>query len=195
MPFARRVEVEERDSDVVHLRLAYSVPGFDLGSARNRAVAEVYSDLLGGPMGSRLFDEIREQHALCYAIDGYLWGYEDASFVSVDCSLRPSSVAEAYERIDAIVTGLSRNGPTEEEALRARSYAAGVNSLNFESTVARADHAVELIMEHDDHDVDPMLHLRAVEGVTREDIAELAARVAEGPCVGCVGAVSPAVFG
>ncbi len=49
-------------------------------------------------------------------------------------------------------------------------------------------------MEYGDHDVDPIVHLRALDAVTREDIAELAARVAPGPCVGCVGAVTPALF-
>ena len=193
-PFARRVEIEERDSDVVHLRLAYSVPGLDLSRPRDQAVADVYSSLLGGPMGSRLFEEIRERRGLCYAIDGYVWGYRGASLLSVDCSLRPGKVPEAYEVIGSIVADLSARGPTEEESARARSYATGTGALGFESSRARADHAVELIMEYGDTDVDPLVHLRALDAVTRQDVAELAARVAPGPCVGCVGAVTPALF-
>jgi len=194
VPFVRRVEVEERDSDVAHLRLAYALPGLDLNRPRDRAVADVYSDLLGGPAGSRLFEEIREQRGLCYAIEGWVWGYHEASFLSVECNLRASNIAETYERIDAIIAELSKNGPTEEESLRARSYATGACALSYESTAARVDHAVELIMEYGDHDIDPMLNLRALESVTREDIAELGARVAPGPCVGCVGAVSATAF-
>ena len=45
-------------------------------------------------------------------------------------------------------------------------------------------------MEYGDHDVDPVRHLSAIESVTREDLAEVAARVEPGPCVGCVGPVS-----
>jgi predicted Zn-dependent peptidase len=193
-PFVRRVEVEERDSHVAHLRLAYALPGLDLSRSRDRAVAEVYSDLVGGPAGSRLFEEIREQRGLCYAIEGWVWGYRDASFLSVECNLRASNIAETYERIDAIIAELSENGPTEEESLRARSYATGANALSYESTTSRADHAVELMMEYGDHNVDPMLHMRALESVSREDIAELAGRVSPCPCVGCVGAVSAAAF-
>jgi predicted Zn-dependent peptidase len=194
MPFVRRVEVEERDSDVAHLRLAYALPGLDLSRARDRAIAGVYSDLLGGLMGSRLVEEIREERGLCYAIDSYVWGYREASLLSVECNLRASNIAETYERIDAIIAELSEKGPTEEESLRARSYATGASALNYESTTARVDHAVELIMQYGDHEVDPMLHLRALESVTCEDIADLAARVAPGPCVGCVGAVTAAPF-
>jgi predicted Zn-dependent peptidase len=194
-PFRRRVEVEQRDSDVAHLRLAYSVPGLDHRRLADRAAAEVYSQLLGGPAGSRLFDELREQRGLCYAIDGYLWGADGgASLLSVDCSLLAANAREAYQAIDAVVADLGHNGPTEEEASRARSYAAGACALTFESITARADHALEVIMEYGDHEFEPMLHLPAIESVTRGAIAQLAARVVPGPCVGCVGPVDPEIF-
>jgi predicted Zn-dependent peptidase len=189
-PFERRVDVEQRDSDIVHLRLAYAVPGLDLGSARDRAIADVYSDLLGGPMGSRLYEELREQRGLCYWIEGFLWGYQNASFLSVSCSVRARDLNETYQGIDAIIADLRECGPSDEESVRARSYAGGSAALDFESTRARADHAVGLIMEYADHDVDPMPHLLALESVTRNDLAEVAARVEPGPCVGCVGPVT-----
>lgn len=192
--FVRRVEVEERESDVARLHLAYAVSGLDLSRARDRAVSELYSGILGGLTGSRLFEEVREKRSLSYEIDGYVWGYRDASLLSVECSLQASDVPEAYERIDEIVTGLAREGPTEEEWLRARSYTTAATVLGYEAPEACVDHAVELTMEYDDHDVDPALELRAIESVTREEIAELAAHVAPGPCVACVGAVSRNTF-
>jgi predicted Zn-dependent peptidase len=141
-------------------------------------------------MGSRLYEELREQRGLCYWVDGVLWGYEAASFLSVSCSVRAPDLAETYRRIDAIVTDLRERGPSDEESARARSYTGGSTALGFESTRARADHAVELIMDFGDHDVDPMLHLLAVESVTRKDLADVAAQIAPGPCVGCVGPVA-----
>ena len=193
-PFQRRVDIEERDSEIVHLRLAFAVPGLDLGRARDRATAEVYSDLLGGPMGSRLYEELREQRGLCYWIDGVLWGYEDASFLSVSCSIRAPDLAEVYDGVETIVADLRTRGPSDEESLRARAYTSGSAALGFESTRARADHAVELIMEYGDHDVDPMLHLAAIESVSRADLTALAALVEPGPCVGCVGPVTRGDF-
>ncbi len=194
-PFQRRVDIEERDSDIVHLRLAYAVPEVDLSRARDRAIAEVYSDLLGGPMGSRLYEELREQRGLCYWIDGGVWGYKDnVSFLSVSCSVRSPDLTEIYQGIEAIITDLRVHGPSDEESARARSYAGGSAALAFESTRARADHAIELIMEYGDHDVDPMLHLAALESVTRADLAELAGHVEPGPCVGCVGPVTADAF-
>jgi predicted Zn-dependent peptidase len=193
-PFARRIEVEEHDSDVVHLRLAYSVPELDLSEPRNRAVAHVYSDLLGGPMGSRLYEELREQRGLCYGIDGYLWGHEGKSFLSVDCSIDASNLSEACERIETIIDELRKDGPTREEMRRAGSYAGGSCAVHFESAGAHANHAVVSILEFGDCEVDPTVYLAMLESVTYEDVAGLAALVKQGPCVGCVGPVSASDF-
>jgi predicted Zn-dependent peptidase len=188
--FTRRIEVEEHDGDVVHLRLAYAIPGLDLTRARERAVAEVYSQLIGGPMASRLFDQLREQRGLCYWVSGSAWGYEDAAFLSIGCSVGAGDLDETYDCIETIVGDLRANGPGEEEVARARAYASTAVVLAFESAGELVDHAIQLIMEFGDHDLDPALHLAAVDAVTQRDVAELAAQVQPGPCVGCVGPVS-----
>src|SRR4051794_18225172 len=51
--------IEERDSNQSHLRMSYR-SDIDPRDLRRRAALNVYSTLLGGSMGSRLFDEIRE---------------------------------------------------------------------------------------------------------------------------------------
>jgi predicted Zn-dependent peptidase len=193
--FARRVEVEELQSDTAHLRMAYALAGVDLRRRRDRAITEVYAQLIGGPMGSRLFDDLREERALCYWIDGHVWGHEDRVYLSVQCSTGAEDVLEAHERIDAIVADLRERGPTEEESARAGIYASSAVALAFESSGARAAHALELLMELGDAEVDPLLHLHAVDRVTHADLAELAARVQAGPCVACVGPVDAAAFG
>jgi predicted Zn-dependent peptidase len=192
--FERRIELEQRDTDNARIHLAYALPGVDLSRSRDRAVAEVYSNILGGLSSSRLFEEIREKRSLSYEIHGDVWGYRDASLLSVECHVQASDAAEVYERIDAIVTGLASDGPSEEELLRARAYTTAATVLHYEAPEASVDHAVELMMEYGDQDVDPILDLRAVESVTRADTAELAARVESGPCVAGVGAVTPDVF-
>lgn len=187
--FTARSALEQRDGEVVHLRLAYSVPGLDFTRRRDRTVAEVFSQLIGGPMGSRLFDELREQRALCYWIDGHVWGYRSATFLSVSCSVHPDDLDEARERIQAIIGNLRARGPTDEETRRFSAYSAGAVAVDFESTSSRL-HAVELIMEYGDHDVDPILLLREIESITQPELAELAASIELQPCVGCVGPAS-----
>src|SRR3954451_17120951 len=62
-----RTLVEERDSKQSHLRISYR-PSVDARAPADRAALSVYSTLLGGSMGSRLFDEIREQRGLAYSV-------------------------------------------------------------------------------------------------------------------------------
>src|SRR5215218_4105184 len=50
--------VEERDTNQSHLRMLYR-PKIDVTNPRERAALSIYTTLLGGSMGSRLFDEIR----------------------------------------------------------------------------------------------------------------------------------------
>src|ERR671933_919680 len=66
-PFAPQVLVEERESNQSHLRMSYR-PDIAADDAGARAALGVYSTLLGGSMGSRLFDQIREQRGLASSV-------------------------------------------------------------------------------------------------------------------------------
>ena len=65
--FAPKTMVEQRDTNQSHLRMIYR-PRIDVTSPAERAALSIYSVLLGGSMGSRLFDEIREKRGLCYSV-------------------------------------------------------------------------------------------------------------------------------
>ena len=77
---ARKVLTERRETNQSHLRLLWR-PEIDLESKRERAAFTVYSTLLGGSMGSRLFDEIREQRGLCYSISAQSHEISDAALM------------------------------------------------------------------------------------------------------------------
>ena len=184
-PFERRVLVEPRDSRQSHLRLHWRAP-IDPTDMRERAALLVYSTLLGGSMGSRLFDEIREQRGLCYAINASAWSHEDASTVTVSSGLDSSKCGEAYGRIQEIVTELAADGPTAGEVERARAYAAGAAVLALEGSgaVARraAGHKVifgELIS--------PEETVRALDAVSFDEVLAVARRLDGRPAVACVG--------
>ena len=66
-PFQPQTLVEARESNQSHLRISYR-PQVDPRDRDQRAALSVYSTLLGGSMGSRLFDEIREQRGLAYSV-------------------------------------------------------------------------------------------------------------------------------
>src|SRR5207247_5039848 len=138
--FLPQTLVEPRESNQSHLRMSYR-PAIEPREPRARAALTVYSTLLGGSMGSRLFDEIREQRGLCYSVYAIDHVFSDLAVLQLGSGLESSKCAEAYTRMREIVGELKTDGPTEEEVSRARAYAAGRRVLSFENTNAVARYA------------------------------------------------------
>jgi predicted Zn-dependent peptidase len=183
--FERRVQVERRDTKQSHLRLHWR-PGIDPSDLRQRAALAVYSTLLGGSMGSRLFDEIREQRGLCYAIRSYGSSHADVPRLDVSSGLDSTKCPEAYERIREIVADLAESGPREGEVERARSYTAGSTVLALESTRAVASRAASQKVTFGEI-ASPDVMIAALDSVTEDDVRDVAAQVVGEPVVACVG--------
>jgi predicted Zn-dependent peptidase len=190
--FERRVLATERDTNQSHLRLAWE-PKIDPTSLRERAALSVYSTLLGGSMGSRLFDEIREQRGLCYAIRAYGWTHADSSTLEVASGLDSTKCLEAYGRIKEIVRELEADGPTEEEVERARAYAAGSTVLALESTNAVARRAAGNKVTYGEV-TSPEDTIEALDAVTYDEVRAVAADITGEPSVAVVGPHEQADF-
>jgi predicted Zn-dependent peptidase len=184
-PFERRVLVERRDTNQSHLRLGWR-PEVDQSDLQKRAAMAVYATLLGGSMGSRLFDEIREQRGLCYAIRSYAFSHADASSLEVMAGLDSSKLHEAYARIREIVAELADEGPRDGEVERARAYAAGSTVLSLESTGAVARRAAGQKVTFGEIQ-SPDETIDALDVVTEDDVREIARAVTGAPAVACVG--------
>jgi predicted Zn-dependent peptidase len=188
----RLVLATERDTNQSHLRLAWE-PKIDPTSLRERAALSVYSTLLGGSMGSRLFDEIREQRGLCYAIRAYGWTHADSSTLEVASGLDSTKCLEAYGRIKEIVRELATDGPTEEEIERARAYAAGSTVLALESTNAVARRAAGNKVTYDEV-TSPEETIDALDAVTVDEVRQVARDIEGEPAVAVVGPHEQADF-
>jgi len=180
-----RIMVRERDSNQSHLRLSYR-PSIDVTAPRQRAALGVYSTLLGGSMGSRLFDEIREQRGLAYSVSAFPHAYADVPILQLSAGLESGKLLEAYRRMRDIVTELRDDGPTEAEVKRAQAYAAGARTLAFENTGAVARYAAQQIVVFDE-DPDPDATIELLDQVTYDEVREIAAGVADQLSIACVG--------
>ncbi|MGI8428879.1 MAG: M16 family metallopeptidase [Solirubrobacteraceae bacterium] len=180
-----RVLVRERDSSQSHLRMSYR-PAVEVSDARARAALTIYSTLLGGSMGSRLFDEIREQRGLAYSVSSIAHAYADVPVLQLSAGLDSSKCLEAYRRMREIVTELREHGPTESEVQRARAYAAGARTIMFENTGAVARHAAQQTILRGE-DVDPDTTIELLDRVTLDEVREVAAKVADELSIACVG--------
>jgi predicted Zn-dependent peptidase len=183
--FAPQTLVEERETNQSHLRMIYR-PEIAVGDARERAALSIYATLLGGSMGSRLFEEIREKRGLCYSVSAAAHTFADVPILQLSSGLESAKCIEAYTRMREIVDELRTAGPTEEEVARARAYAAGRLVLAFENTGAVARYAAnQSVVFHED--IDPDAVVAALDAVTYDEVREVAAGVADRLAVSCVG--------
>jgi predicted Zn-dependent peptidase len=183
--FAPEVLVDERDTNQSHLRMIYR-PDVAVGDARRRAALSVYSTLLGGSMGSRLFEEIREKRGLCYSVYAVDHAFSDVPILQLGSGLESSKCVEAYSRMREIVDQLRADGPTEQEVERARAYAAGRRVLAFENTGAVARYAAGQKVVFGEP-IDPDEAIARLDAVTFEEVREVARDVGEKLAVACVG--------
>jgi predicted Zn-dependent peptidase len=183
--FAPATLVERRDSNQSHLRMSYR-PAIDPRDPRQRAALGVYSTLLGGSMGSRLFDEIREQRGLAYSVYALDHAFADVPILQLSAGLDSTKCVEAFERMREIVDELRTEGPKPEEVERARAYAAGRRVLAFENTNAVARHAATQTVVFG-QDIDPDHAIAALDEVTFEEVDAVARGISESLSVACVG--------
>ena len=108
--FEPRTLVEQRDTNQSHLRMSYR-PQVAVDDPKARAAFTIYATLLGGSMGSRLFDEIREQRGLCYSVYATDHAYADVPVLQLGSGLESTKCAEAYTRMREIVGELAADGP------------------------------------------------------------------------------------
>lgn len=190
--FAPQTLVDERDTNQSHLRMIYR-PDLEVSDRRTRAALSIYATLLGGSMGSRLFEEIRERRGLCYSVYAIDHAFADVPVLQLGSGLESAHCIEAYERMRGIVDELRSDGPTEEEFARARAYAAGRLVLAFENTGAVARHAAGRAIVFGE-DIDPDAAIRSLDEVTFDEVRTVAASVADNLAVACVGPHSAEEF-
>jgi predicted Zn-dependent peptidase len=183
--FAPAKLVEERDTNQSHLRMIYR-PDIAVADTRRRAALKIYATLLGGSMGSRLFEEIREKRGLCYSVYAVDHAFSDVPVLQLGSGLESAKCIEAYTRMREIVDELRDDGPGEEEVQRARAYAAGRRVLAFESTNAVASYAANQSIVFDE-EIDPDVAIAALDAVSFDEVREVAAGIADDLAVSCVG--------
>jgi predicted Zn-dependent peptidase len=184
-PLEPRVLVRERDSNQSHLRMSYR-PMVDVTNPKQRAALMVYGTLLGGSMGSRLFDEIREQRGLAYSVSAFPHAYADVPVLQLSAGLESAKCMEAYRRMRDIVSELRTDGPTEAEVGRAQAYAAGARTLAFETTGAVARYAAQQTIVYDE-DANPEVTIELLDNVTFDEVREVAANIADELAIAVVG--------
>src|ERR671930_2618827 len=90
------IRFHRKDTEQYHLCLGG--PGIHRADERRFAL-RVLDTILGGSTSSRLFQEVREQRGLAYAVYSYLSHYADCGQVALYVGTRPENVREAMDVI------------------------------------------------------------------------------------------------
>jgi predicted Zn-dependent peptidase len=135
--------------DKRRLEQAHIVIGFEGRSFKASDVyaALVFSNAVGGGMSSRLFQEIREERGLAYAIHSSHWSMSDSGLFSIYAGTGGKDVGQLCEvALDCLAQATV--DLTEEEVARARAQMKVSLFAALESCSARAEQMARQMLAH-----------------------------------------------
>jgi len=107
--------------------------------------SQLLATILGGGMSSRLFQEVREKHGLCYSISAFHWGFSDTGILGIHAA---TGQEDLRELVSLILEELRRAGDdiTQKELDRARAQIRSSLLMGMESPAARAGQVARQIL-------------------------------------------------
>ncbi|MGB2710354.1 MAG: insulinase family protein, partial [Conexibacter sp.] len=167
--FERRTRFERKDTEQYHVCLGG--PGLARDDERRFAL-RVLDTIFGGTSSSRLFQEVREQRGLAYAVYSFTGQHADTGQVGLYLGTRADNLAAAMEVVAEELTRLRREPASADELDRAKENLKGRIVLALESTGARMNRLGSHVLG----DV-PLLSvdevIAAIDAVTVEDLGVL----------------------
>jgi predicted Zn-dependent peptidase len=131
--FRGGTRVETRDLEQVHIALALQgVPVRD----EQLYSLQVFTNVLGGGMSSRLFQEVRERRGLCYSINAFHMPYSDTGLFALYAG---TDEADARELMQVVIDETAKATETlnESEVARAKAQLKAGLLMALESSEAR----------------------------------------------------------
>jgi predicted Zn-dependent peptidase len=124
-------------------------------------------------MSSRLFQRVREELGLAYAVYTFQSFHADVGMHGVYVGTGPETAREALEAIESELADVAANGLPDAELAMGKSQLKGQITLSLESVTARMYRCAGVELYGEPYrSLDEMLAL--VEQVTAEQVAEVA---------------------
>ncbi len=136
----------------------------------------ILNNLLGGTMSSRLFQKIREEHALAYTVGSMPVGYAFTGMFCVYAGLQSENLKACLDLIDGEMRALRNGEFADAQFDKAREQLKGSYVLGLESVGQRmtALGQSELIFGEP---LSEETFMKAMDAVTREDVEKIAREV------------------
>jgi predicted Zn-dependent peptidase len=138
-----RVTVVSEETEQAQIALGF--PTFGRQDPRRFAL-KLLSIVLGENMSSRLFQQLREKHGLCYNISSSVMTLSDSGALDISAGVDPERLPQALSMILSELNKIARRAPSRLELRKACDYAIGQNLLGLESTTSRMMWAGESLL-------------------------------------------------
>ncbi|MBV9555802.1 MAG: insulinase family protein [Pseudolabrys sp.] len=140
--FGGGTHIESRDLEQVHVALA--LQGIPVRDEQLYSL-QVFTNVLGGGMSSRLFQEVREKRGLCYSIYAFHMPYSDTGmfglYAGTDAQDAPELMKVAIDEIAGATETI-----TEDEIAKSKAQMKAGLLMALESSGARAEQLARQMM-------------------------------------------------
>ena len=140
--FAGGARIEQRDLEQVHV--AFALEGLPQRDPSIYSL-QVFTNILGGGMSSRLFQEVREIRGLCYSVYAFHAAYVDTGVLGVYAGTDASDLPELM-RVVVDEIGNAAETISEAEIVRSKAQMKAGLLMALESSGARAEQLARQMM-------------------------------------------------
>lgn len=162
---------EARDTALTHI--VFGTDTFPLRDPRRFALA-ILTNVFGGGMSSRLFQRVREEMGLAYAIFAYNHFYRSSGQLGAYIGTQPGTADAAVEAISVEYDRLAAEGLPDAELADGKQQLKGQVVLSLESPAARMSRLAGFELHDEEYrPIDAVL--TEIDAVTSADVRELAA--------------------
>ena len=123
-----------KDLEQVHICLGGEAPS---QTSDKRFVCAIFNTILGGNMSSRLFQEIRENRGLAYAVYSFVSSYIDTGLLGVYMATDAKNVNPALETVRKEIKKIIKGEVSESDLVAAKDHLTGGIYLSSESSDSR----------------------------------------------------------
>ena len=126
-----RLNIRNKKTEQAHLVIGY--PGLPMGD-KDEHVQNLLAVILGGNMSSRMFQNIREAHGLCYSISTSTDRYTDCGVISTHAGVDISRVIMAIKAIRQEYENIAGAEVSAAELQNAKNFLKGKITLRVEDS-------------------------------------------------------------
>jgi len=168
--------MQKRRIEQANIALAWQAPG---RLSPDNIPLKLFSEILGGGMASRLFQQAREERGLAYDIDAWATTYRDIGVLGIGAGCAAKDVPELTALAHDVLAGLAVD-PRPEELERGKAqYLTGL-AFNFQDSEWRSSafasqlSSFDRVFSFDDETAE-------VEAVTLDDLRRVGAAIVAQP--------------